>query len=235
MRLWSARRARTVVPLVLLAALFVSERRALAASLVGFSSLEPVAPGVWVDPEMPAAQRAQVLTWVTDAAAQLDAFYGSTRAPRRIILGSRMDRLGPFANNEYGSTLYSPLGATVVIGPEGLNADVITHELAHAELFARLGWWRNLVAMPVWFDEGLAMQFDHRERYGAEAYRALEQRGGLVPLTSLWSGAQFFDEHAADHYVQVKHDVAECLSRAGPEGLRAVIDRVAAGGDFEAP
>ncbi len=34
-----------------------------------------------------------------------------------------MDHLAPFSGNAYGATHYSPLGVSVVIGPEGFNAD----------------------------------------------------------------------------------------------------------------
>lgn len=47
----------------------------------------------------------------------------------------------------------------VFVYPDGANATILTHELAHAELHARLGTARRLVSQPVptWFDEGLAV------------------------------------------------------------------------------
>jgi len=60
------------------------------------------------------------------------------------------------------TVFYTPFRAIMVIGPDGINLDVLSHEMCHTELYHRLGWWRKEMRIPTWFDEGLAMQLDYR-------------------------------------------------------------------------
>jgi hypothetical protein len=55
----------------------------------------------------------------------------------------------------------------VFVYPEGVTATILAHELAHAELHARLGTAHRLVSNPVptWFDEGLAVLVSQDPRY----------------------------------------------------------------------
>jgi hypothetical protein len=226
------RRSRPLIPLLAVLAIVAFERQALACRLVAWSGFEQVAPRVWVDPELPAAQRTEVLRLVTRAQKTIGEFYGEYRARPTIIIGSNLKRLGWFGANAYASTHYAPWGAAVVIGPEGQNEDVVTHELAHPELFTRVGWWQNLTQVPTWFDEGLAMQFDHRETYDEHAWTVLSDAGGLVPLQDMSDSSHFFDEHAVAHYTQARHEVAQRLGRVGPEGVLQLIDQLAHGESF---
>ncbi len=223
LRSW-LRRLRPVVPLMAVLALVVSQRASLACSFVRYSGFEEIAPAVWVDPAMPAAQRAEVLRLLELGRGRVADFYGAYRARPTIIVGSDMERLGRFTNNSYGTTHYSLLGLAMVIGPDGQNEDVISHELAHPELFTRIGWWQTLTAVPTWFDEGLAMQFDHREKYDEAAYQALEAQGGLTSLDAMRTGSGFFDERLIEHYVQARHEVAVRLERVGKPKVLQLID-----------
>jgi hypothetical protein len=221
-----------MVPVLAVLALMAFERQALACTLVAWSGFEEVAPRVWVDPELPSAQRAHALDLVTRGKATVGAFYGEYRARPTIIIGSNLQRLRWFGGNAFAATHYSPWGPAVVIGPEGQNEDVVTHELAHPELFSRIGWWQNLTQLPTWFDEGLAMQFDHRETYDERAWDALREAGALVPLENLSDGSGFFDAHAVAHYTQARHEVALRLGRVGREGVLRLVDELSRGGRF---
>lgn len=55
----------------------------------------------------------------------------------------------------------------VFVYPDGANATILAHELAHAELHARLGTARRLLSQPVptWFDEGVAILVSKDPRY----------------------------------------------------------------------
>lgn len=55
----------------------------------------------------------------------------------------------------------------VFVYPQGANPTILAHELAHAELHARLGTAHRLVSQPVptWFDEGLAVIVSQDTRY----------------------------------------------------------------------
>ena len=54
----------------------------------------------------------------------------------------------------------------VRIAPRGLSPTVLTHELAHTETHARLGFIGQLSRrMPTWFDEGLSVVISNDPRY----------------------------------------------------------------------
>ncbi len=68
-----------------------------------------------------------------------------------------------------GYTLFIPvLPHIITLHRHGLNQDVIAHEYSHSELATRLGYLPRLLHIPIWFDEGLAMQVDHRPDYAQE-------------------------------------------------------------------
>lgn len=70
----------------------------------------------------------------------------------------------------HGKTTFAPLlPSIVVLGPQGMNVDVASHEYAHAELAQRTSILLRTYRIPTWFDEGLAMQLDHRLDYSRTA------------------------------------------------------------------
>lgn len=230
------RQARRLVPVVVLLALAVHERESLACELAAPLGLDEIAPRVFVDPALPATERAKFLALLSTGQARVAAFYGSYDATPIIIAGTDLKRLAAFTQNSYACTHYFVGGASVVFGPDGLNEDVVSHELAHAQIFSRLGWWRTLTALPTWFDEGLAMQFDARDRFGEAAYAELAATQRLVKHASIATVSSFFDADAVNHYVQVRHDVAVEWRRRGPEAMRERVAKLARGEalvDFE--
>lgn len=94
-------------------------------------------------------------------------FFGQAQARPWVICFRGRD-LG--LNVSHGAARFALLlPAIVVIGAEGQNANVLAHELAHAEIAARTGPLLRTYKIPTWFDEGLAMQLDHRPHYSRGA------------------------------------------------------------------
>ncbi len=95
----------------------------------------------------------------------------------------------------HGSTRFAPFFPSIIIvGKKGTRRDVMAHEYAHAELARRTSSLARTYLVPTWFDEGLAMQLDHRSPYTGRALaRYLARRDLIRPrLAHLsWSG-QFF-------------------------------------------
>ena len=109
---------------------------------------------------------------VAGARDRVKALFGTMRS-RPVVRCLPGPALG--LRISHGATHFAfGLPAIVTLGPEGRNVDVAAHELAHAELahaeFAhRAGLLAKLLRMPVWFDEGLAMQVDARTAYDRKA------------------------------------------------------------------
>ena len=100
-----------------------------------------------------------------EAKDRIEAKFGIMQSEPVIVFFEKQDSFWPLQLNKYGSASFLGSKTCVVIGPKGQNVDVIAHELMHAETEHRVGYWRRWLEVPIWFDEGLAMQVDHRERY----------------------------------------------------------------------
>jgi hypothetical protein len=88
--------------------------------------------------------------------------------------------------------------------------------------------------VPVWFNEGVAMQLDFRPRY------SLAEKPGHAPDTSavreLKLAHQFNHgngEQVAQHYAFAKAEIARWLSHVGHDGLYRSLERIRAGERFD--
>lgn len=64
------------------------------------------------------------------------------------------------------------LGSYIVISKTGIDLNIISHEISHTELFNRIGFFNRVRKIPIWFDEGLAMQVDLRDYYSVDSLKA---------------------------------------------------------------
>ena len=116
----------------------------------------------------------------------------------------------------HGQTRFAPgLPSVVLIGPKGMNEDVIAHELVHAELASRLGVIKRQLKVPIWVDEGLAMQVDHRLDYNAEALAAYHARDDLsFPDLDTLATTKFFvtGDQGKYHYAYSRCLVGQWIS-----------------------
>lgn len=166
-------------------------------------------------------------------------FWEQFTAKPRIIYCHSKDLFDYYANPKApASAFLSPLGVFLVFSHEGLHLDIISHELCHAELMERIGWWKRERLIPTWFDEGLAMQLDYREQYSEERYiELLHQQVTFPELAQIATPATFGDgteEETKQHYILAKHEVARWLEQHKMEGLFDFIKKIKEGKTFGA-
>jgi hypothetical protein len=160
-----------------------------------------------------------------EARQSLEGLYGEAQARPMILCFSR-----PVAGLKvsHGTTLFAPfMTPIIVLGPKGQNVNVAAHELAHAELSARTSVMLRSYRLPTWFDEGLAMQFDHRPNYSKAALaRMLEaQIDPDMRLDQIDRPSKFYQPSplGAAHYAFAKCAVGNWLMEASKEGLHDLI------------
>ncbi len=123
----------------------------------------------------------------------------------------------------------------ISVSTEYLTVDILAHELTHAELHGRLSY-KALRHIPAWFDEGIAVQNDYREQYGAEAWAEQTDNGkNIISHEDMDARSEFYAGTKEDRifrYLNAKHDVAEWLETHGLQGLLELIDRLNGGEDF---
>lgn len=153
-----------------------------------------------------------------------------------FIFVESVDEAESFGGTDYAVTTGNLFGIFVIVGPEGFNEDIVSHEMVHGELASRLGW-RKSQKLPVWFNEGLATQVDYREGLSEELWLQITNDGQSVPdVEKLTSPDVFYHE---DHkisqinYVLAKFRVKEWYVSVGQEGLNQFIETFRSEGEFD--
>jgi hypothetical protein len=205
----------------------------IGCALVGFSGLDVLSDGTLVERASSEAERRTVLELQRQARRRIEDFFGAPRARPVVVFLRDTKVFWPLRFNDYASSQFLGSRACVVVGPNGTNVDVVAHELMHAELFERVGYWRRFTQIPMWFDEGVAMQVDLRPRYGV-----MEQSwGGTGFVRELTSYRQFFrggEEQMRRHYAAAKAEVTQWLATIGPHDLFHRFERIREGESFDA-
>lgn len=126
------------------------------------------------------------------------------------------------------------LGSYVVISKDGIDLDIISHEISHTELYERIGFYNREFKIPTWFDEGLAMQVDHRSYYSIDSLKVKSDGFENLPdVTKMKSYAQFGKGTRAAimlNYSTAKYEVEKWYT---PEKLETFIQKINDGADFK--
>lgn len=165
-----------------------------------------------------------------EAKDRIAAKFGLMQSKPVIVFFEEQDSFWPLRLNEYGSTSFLGAKTCVVIGPKGQNVDVIAHELMHAETEYRVGYWRRWLEFPIWFDEGLAMQVDHRERYNLPTGTETSYVRQLKLVSDF---AVSDNELLTNHYASAKSEVALWVSKVGKDSVYDQLNRVKEGLSFD--
>jgi hypothetical protein len=181
--------------------------------------------GSFASPVRSTAERAALSELTVAARARIAETYGPHRADPRIVFFEPSRLSAALGLNGTGSTSFIPGGACVLIGPAGRNVDVVAHELMHAEILDRAGYWARLWQLPVWLDEGLAMQVDRREHY---AWTGQNEAGGSAFVRGLDSARQFFSTDADQltrNYAAAKRETCDWLQQQ-PDGVYPLLQQL---------
>ena len=214
-------------------AVALAQPQAAACALINYRGLDEVAPGIFATSDVTIGQRLDLVRLHAAAKLRISDTFGATRASPVIVRGSTeaLRRLFP-GSSAYASTIYVPYRSCVVVGPHGHDVDILAHEELHAEIHDRVGHWHRLTQIPTWFDEGLAMQVDHRERYLWPQPSDVVDSGAVKQWTSR---SQFFrgnDEELTRHYAMAREEVRLWLQKLGREHLYGFLERVRQGAGF---
>lgn len=212
--------------------------RPLQCTFISLSEYESKLAGVYTAPGLSVEQLAALSVAIDSARGRVAWMFGDVQAYPLIIAGHTQETMNRFggALGGPGMNHRMPWGAYIVLGPEGLNTDVIAHELVHAELMARLGWWKRESQIPAWFDEGLALIPDYRYRYSGPIWAMLTVGGRFAPsLQELANMKQFMQISQRSPYLSYYTSMVEVkrwLRIVGWEGMHQLLAAVRQGEDF---
>lgn len=201
-----------------------------ACAVMDALPLQRLPDGSLADGALTLAERRAAVADHAAARHRIARTFGPPRAGPVLVQLSQPDALWPFFYNSFGSTDFLPGRTCIVIGPEGRNVDVLAHELMHAELAARVGFWRRRTQIPVWFDEGVGMQVDTRSAFDRP------HGPGAADIRQKVAARDFFavpPDELTEHYALAKREVGRWLDRKGRATLYSRLSAIGRGEPFE--
>ena len=168
-----------------------------------------------------------------DAVGRITQVFGYPAGQPVIIHLAHPEKFWPLPFNAYAITSFFGTRSCIVTGPDGRNVDVLAHELVHAELFARVGYWRRLTQIPTWFDEGSGMQVDYRSDFDLDRQQSPADTSSVRAKTSFHKFFAVQPEVLTQHFAYAKAQVAAWLKRGGNKKFYTRLHEVKAGMDFD--
>jgi hypothetical protein len=233
---------KKTIKLVLFATALAIPVRALCSAawvnraFVGAGDYVQIDDEVYAARDLPLEERRRALAALHAARSRIAGTYGVPVArPTTIIAANDRDaaRFG-LVDDVPGTAFISPLRTEVVLNLAHFSIDVTAHELVHAEVAHRLGFWTRTVKLPVWFDEGVAIQLDRRAPYLVDCGVVGEQRirevRQLRTVRRFWHGDT---GQIVRNYQAAKCAAAEVLERHPPHTLYASLTRLTQGARFD--
>jgi len=123
---------------------------------------------------------------------------------------------------KFGSSIMTPAAAHmsiksfVVISNDGINLDILSHEISHTELSSRIGILNRALKIPVWFDEGIAMQIDHRNYYSFDTLAVKSDNFKVLPDVEKMDANQFWSGSKSEvmlNYMTAKYRISKWYSK----------------------
>jgi len=151
--------------IILLGSLFFLYPQIFYCELIAFSNFKSSDKKVYFSPDINRNKYKTLQSTIALAEARVDSFYRGKKSDPKIIICQTPQQYQKYCSSTEGAgcSIGTPWGSSyVILNAQGMNTDVIAHEMSHIELLKRIGWWRTTNDIPQWFNEGLALMLDRR-------------------------------------------------------------------------
>ena len=218
----------------------------LRCSFAKYDDFISLQPNVYAATTSTLKQQDSLKKYITIAKKRVASFWGSQKGDATIIFCDSPEEYQKYCRTSEGAgcTIGTPVGSWIVLNKDGLNADVIAHEMSHDELMTRLGWWKTKTKIPTWFDEGVALMLDYRfvgsqdsvqryQRYRDELFFFSKKS---LPLEELTTEKDFFGQdefHTKIAYFTAASIVSRKIAYGGKQAIHQTIQRVKQDNVFE--
>ena len=140
------------------------------------------APDVYIHKDF-TGDSVEAIQIVDEAKKRVAEYFGEAKSAPKIILcddAGTLSKLG--GDHDTATVAIFHVYSYIALSSEYLNVDVAAHELTHAETHQRIfaGKVGSPPLVPVWFDEGLALQNDYRAIYNDNAWEEATGNGKNV-------------------------------------------------------
>jgi len=201
------------------------------------SAFTEIASHVYINRDY-AGDQQELLEMIEQAKDRVRTFFGDVRfQDETIFIICDDEKLTRKLGEDHGTVIFYFPSEThyICISDEYLELDILAHEITHAELHTRLSAEAQK-AIPTWFDEGIALQNDYREKYSEAQWTQQTDNGkNAVVLENMDTPAEFYAGEAEDRrfrYLNAKHELDVWMTSHGQQGLLELLDRLNDGADF---
>ena len=198
-------------------------------ALIGYSGFHNIGGNVYLSQSLPDIAKVEVSSLLENARNRIASQYGEPTAdPVIVVLGNVDEQRSYGLYGPPGALLFAPWESYLLLNYETADINVVAHELVHAEVVHRVGYLKRQFSIPTWFDEGAAMQVDHRSQY---SYKGSIEEDEFRRIISLDVPKNFWtsDENQnVDNYRSAKMAVAEILNSKDNE-LYSILEKVKRG------
>ena len=185
-----------------------------------------------------AGDRQELFEMIEHAKDRVRTFFGDVHfQDETIFIICDDEKLTRKLGEDHGTVIFSFPSEThyICISDGYLELDILAHEITHAELHTRLSAEAQK-RIPTWFDEGIALQNDYREKYSEAQWITQTDNGkNAVALEDMDTPAEFYAGKAEDRrfrYLNAKHELDVWMIAHGQHGLLELLDRLNGGADF---
>ena len=218
-----------VILMLLLVGASCSYAHIVRLAFINYSDFHVVNSNIYLSESLSPDDEKTVVSLLKSARERIAEHYGEPMADPVVVVLSSPEKKREFGLYDVpGTLLFVPWGSYLLLSYQTGNIDVTAHELVHAEVVERVGYWKREFDIPSWFDEGAAMQVDHRERYrlsGSIGLAEFDRVVGLGTPGQFWTDSK---EQNIDNYRGAKGAVTE-LCDMTDAGLYSLLDKVKAG------
>ncbi len=218
-----------VTLILLLVGASYSYAHVVRLAFIDYSDFHVVNSNIYLSENLSPADEKTVVSLLKSARERIDERYGEPMAdPLVVVLSSPEEKRDFGLYDVPGTLLFAPWSSYLLLSYQNGNIDVTAHELVHAEVVERVGYWKPQFDIPTWFDEGVAMQVDHRARYRMSGSIGVSEFDRVVGLTAPGQFWRDNKEQNIDNYRGAKGAVSAVFNHTG-EGLYSWLAKVKAG------
>lgn len=183
----------------------------------------------------PRSKTDSLLVHIKKAQDRVRSFWGNLESDPLFIYCSMPEDFSKYSEvQSVPAVTHLKMGAYIVLNKDGDDTDIIAHEISHAELYTRIGFFKWNFEVPAWFKHGLAMQNDYRNYYSTDSLpEKLKAFPGMLPVQACLSDGQFYSGPLPQvmlRYMLAKAEVGKWYTR---EKLLRLTDDLRSGMRFK--
>ena len=201
------------------------------------SAFTEIASQVYINREY-AGDQQELLEMIEQAKDRVRTFFGDVRfQDKTIFIICDDEKLTRKLGEDHAAIIFNFPSEVryICVSDEYLELDILAHEITHAELHTRLSAEAQK-RIPTWFDEGIAMQNDYRERYSEAQWVEQTDNGkNAVALEDMDTPAEFYAGEAENRrfrYLNAKHELDVWMTSHGQQGLLKLLEKLNDGANF---